>query len=283
MSVGREQSRSAVLYHLRMRPTQLFPVLSVLSLVCAACQPATVEVDCDAPSSTVEAGAISGTWCGDVTATGDLQVPAGDRLVVQAGTTLTMPADAGLTIDGELVVEGTADAPVLFTSEGTWGGIALTGDLVADYLTVRGDRAALMMSAGSLEMRDSTWDLELPGGGNVDCTSFNGGDVLLEHVAFHSCHCPIHINSLDSFTATDSVFDDAVIPVMIARVEGAEFHGNVFSGSSSLVLDIGGSISADMSGNYWDGGVDISTTDPSQFTGSTDALDAPPADAGPRY
>lgn len=86
------------------------------------------------------------TWSGVVVMTGDVLVPAGARLVIEAGTEVrVVPAEATkidpeylssqteLLIRGELEVRGTAEAPVRFViaepynEEIAWSGITLDG------------------------------------------------------------------------------------------------------------------------------------------------------------
>ncbi|MBK8964319.1 MAG: right-handed parallel beta-helix repeat-containing protein, partial [Candidatus Competibacteraceae bacterium] len=53
---------------------------------------------------------------GVYTALGGLYVPSGVTLTLEAGATLRFPGNFGLTVDGTLVVRGTAAQPVTFTS-----------------------------------------------------------------------------------------------------------------------------------------------------------------------
>jgi hypothetical protein len=100
-------------------------------------------------------------------------------------------------------------------------------------------------------------------------------------VRITGCHCPIHITRADSVEVTASILDSAAYPVMIARTS-ATFRGNVLDGVAADFQDIGGGITADITGNYYGGGPPtLDTDDTSQFT-STEFLTDPPADAGPR-
>ncbi len=56
------------------------------------------------------------TWSGTVVVTGDLTVALGVRLTVQAGTVVKFQGKMGMTVLGTLVVQGTAEAAVRFTS-----------------------------------------------------------------------------------------------------------------------------------------------------------------------
>jgi hypothetical protein len=82
-------------------------------------------------------------WNGVVTVSGDLRVLPGHTLTIAPGTQVLVAevdqngdniGDFSLRVDGQLVVQGTEDAPVVFTefgddpSAGAWRGIILTGD-----------------------------------------------------------------------------------------------------------------------------------------------------------
>nr|WP_320192686.1 right-handed parallel beta-helix repeat-containing protein [uncultured Desulfobacter sp.] len=94
-------------------------------------------------------------WYGDVYLTGDVVVPEGITLTILPGTTVYAPAyvdsvyggsntsKAEFRVYGALVAEGTADSPIVFTSDaegdassGDWGGIYTTGELSMRYVTV---------------------------------------------------------------------------------------------------------------------------------------------------
>lgn len=144
----------------------------------------------------------------------------------------------------------------------------------------------IYVTGGVLQMTDSVID-QLHGPGTPDCTDWAGGGLVLDHVWITGCHCPIHINSADAeVTITNSILDGATNPIMIANSTATITHNN-FSGTGTLVLDIGRrdepNIEADVSDNYWDGGEpNIGTTTRSQFTGDADYSMTPFEDVGPR-
>jgi hypothetical protein len=238
-------------------------------------------VACDAPVDTLS-GSVSGAVCGDAVAVDEtLEIAVGQTLTIGAGTTLNMAAGTAIRVDGDLVIEGTQASPVLIIGD-SWRGISVngTGSLTADYAFIQGQGAALG-SSGELAMVDSTLDLT-SGPNGPDCTSINGGNAVFDHVQFTNCHCPIHINAAVTATVTNSIFDGASVPVMLANAQ-ATFRGNHFEGTSTLMLDIGGNIFADVGGNYWEGGApDIGTSNPGQFLGAAEYSDVPFEDVGPR-
>ena len=94
-------------------------------------------------------------WSGDVYLTGDVVVPEGVTLTLLPGTTVYAPAyvdsvysgrntsKTEFRVYGALVAEGTADAPIVFTSDagndaasGDWEGIYAAGELSMRYVTV---------------------------------------------------------------------------------------------------------------------------------------------------
>ncbi len=76
---------------------------------------------------------VSGSIAGDVMWTADreyhvesdITIPAGSQLTIEAGTRVLLSPRVNVTVNGQLLAEGSADAPVLFSSVGAepWGGI----------------------------------------------------------------------------------------------------------------------------------------------------------------
>ncbi|MBI5503139.1 MAG: hypothetical protein HY907_23040 [Deltaproteobacteria bacterium] len=271
----------------------------------------------------IAGGDVSGSWCGPSQVNASVTVPAGETLEICAGSVVTFAPEAAMTVAGTLALRGTAGARVTLTSSAQWPGLVVSGTLdgafadfrnaarcvdgrrgsaitigdstfegcdasirvasggTFDRTVVRGG-AALGISGGILRMTDSSIDLGHRGT-PPDCTNFDAGGAVLDHVRIGGCHCPLHVNrTTEEVTVTNSVFDEAAVPVMIAQ-STATFHGNHFLGSGPGMMDIGGSIAADVAGNYWGGGApDISTSDPGQFTGTADYSTGPIPGAGPR-
>ena len=92
-------------------------------------------------------------WSGMINLTGDVTVPAGVTLTIEAGTEVVFPAEADdmaggndtvlteLIVSGSLVAVGTEGSPILFTSgaflfdsKGDWGGIRINS---RESLTMR--------------------------------------------------------------------------------------------------------------------------------------------------
>ncbi len=144
----------------------------------------------------------------------------------------------------------------------------------------------IYVTGGIWEMTDSVVDQMHPPT-TPDCTDWAGGGAVFDHVRITGCHCPIHFNSTDeTVTLTNSIFDGATNPIMIANTVATITH-NHFIGTGTLVLDIGRrddpQVDADVSDNYWDGGEpNIGTTTRSQFTGTDDFSMTPFTDVGPR-
>jgi len=89
------------------------------------------------------------TLCGAVALTANKIVAAGKTVAICAGSTLTFSADVGLTVNGRLRVQGSAQLPVKLVgataSAGGWAGLVLNGggDLSATYLEIRHATTAL--------------------------------------------------------------------------------------------------------------------------------------------
>jgi hypothetical protein len=94
----------------------------MLVLVLIACHQADTDA---APSNTI-------TWDADQALSTDLVVAADETLVIQPGVTVTAAAGVGIVVDGALIAEGTADAPILFTGDAAapWRGITFELDAV---------------------------------------------------------------------------------------------------------------------------------------------------------
>lgn len=280
------------------------------------------------PEMDVAAGDVSGSWCGAIHVTGAVTVPTGETLTVCAGSIIRFDATAELTVQGTLVLDGTAAARVTLRSDDVWPGLNVSGSVQATFSDVtqatrcvlgtatstisfedstlvaagasgpvarlanggRFDRSSLLgggtiaITGGVLAMTDSVID-QMHGPRTPDCTDWAGGGMTLDHVRITGCHCPIHINSADEVVSiTNSILDGATNPIMIANCDATITHNN-FSGTGTLVLDIGdgNGIIADVSDNYWDGGApDVGTTRPDQFTGTDVSSTTAFTDVGPR-
>ncbi|MCB9637277.1 MAG: hypothetical protein H6728_14205 [Myxococcales bacterium] len=140
----------------------------------------------------------------------------------------------------------------------------------------------LNVSGGKLVISDSVIDLDSPAKGR-DCTGFRNADISIDHVLFTRCHCPLHFNSsTGQVSVTNSIFDQAAYPMMIAKSKGTFSH-NHFIGGAANILDIGGSIDVNVAGNYWDGTApNISSSDDTQFKGTKQFSNTAFSDVGPR-
>lgn len=137
-------------------------------------------------------------------------------------------------------------------------------------------------TGGTLDMSDSTIDFRA-GVNGPDCTDWNGGTAILDHVHFTGCHCPLHFNFTSSaITVTNSILDNGANAVMIAR-SNATFTNNNLETQQIEMLDIGGGINADIGGNYWGGGAPVvGTRNMAQFTNADNYSMTPIDGAGPR-
>lgn len=71
--------------------------------------------------------------------TGDVIVPAGVTLTIEPGVTVLFDADTGITVNGQLIAQGTEPAPILLTRApdvtGTWDGVAFINTQQANVLS----------------------------------------------------------------------------------------------------------------------------------------------------
>ncbi len=83
------------------------------------------------PSTMTATNPAQSTWTGVVSVPGSIDVPAGSSLTIRPGTVVQMAGGAGLNVQGTLLAQGTAAAPIIFTSAadrpkpGDWQYIAL--------------------------------------------------------------------------------------------------------------------------------------------------------------
>jgi hypothetical protein len=213
----------------------------------------------------------------------------------EPGGSATAPRWAGLRVTGRasgahLAVRGAAiGVETLAGADAAIGsldvadcdfGLRLGGGGAFDRARVVGG-GSVTVTGGVLRMRDAVVDLEHPEV-SPDCLVWSGGGAVLEHVHVTGCHCPVHIAAAtEEFVLTGSLLDGAAVAVMI-RDARATFRGNAFIGTGTAVQDIGGGISADVAGNYWEAPRLLSTSAPAQFRGADDRLATRPPDVGPR-
>ena len=119
------------------------------------------------------------TLCGAVALTADKIVAAGKTVALCAGSTLSFGPGIGLTVNGRLVVQGTAQRPVKLlgatASAGSWTGLVLNagGELAASYLEIHDADTALAARPAStyavdhLVIDDSTVMMVLSADGSI--------------------------------------------------------------------------------------------------------------------
>lgn len=96
-------------------------------------------------------------WQGEVQLRQAVVVPAGVTLIIDAGTRVqAASADAGLVVRGTLLVNGLAEAPVVFATSPDWSGIELTESAVnssIDHAEFTHAHIALSSVSGSFILR----------------------------------------------------------------------------------------------------------------------------------
>jgi hypothetical protein len=237
---------------------------------------------CDTPSSSI-AGDVEGTLCGNLTATDSLHIAAGKKLTLSAGTVLTMPSSGSITVDGELDLEGTKAEPVVVAATDAWGGWSINGTLTATFTKISGKDASLVVNQnGAVSLTDTDFDMEQPGV-SPDCIPVEGGTLTLDHTSVHGCHCPLHVDSGQTITTTNTSLDGAD-PIMVA-------HATIFMHQTSFhyteagdLYDLGGAITTDLAGNYYGGGgPTIFPPGDGNFGNTSNFSTTPLTDVGPRF
>lgn len=187
--------------------------------------------------------------------------------IYTAGTCITGLAGSMIELSSSVLVE--CGRGLSLANGGTFSRVTIIGGGTNQF------------DGGMVNMTDSTIDLR--GNPSVDCTDWAGGGARLDHVRFTGCHCPLHFNSTsDEVMITNSIFDNGANAVMIAR-STAVFTGNNLETTQAEMLDIGGSINANIAGNYWGGGPpQIASGNRNQFTGADQFETSPIPGAGPR-
>jgi hypothetical protein len=100
-------------------------------------------------------GGLVGALCGNVQIMDASMVPAGQTLTICAGSTVSVPSQRGITIQGTLIVSGTAASPVKFYGAlrgvGNWAGliVAQGGSLNATYLEIHDATVGVTARSGS--------------------------------------------------------------------------------------------------------------------------------------
>ncbi|MFO0745303.1 MAG: PKD domain-containing protein [Myxococcota bacterium] len=173
------------------------------------------------------------TWYGTVTVTGNVTVPAGQVLTIAPGTIVRVSeadanhdnnGDYGLDVAGKLLVNGTVDRPVLFTSvpasgppaSRDWRGIVLSG-AGSSLAHVRVEYAVTGIAAGAdatladVTVADSWRGLDVSGG-----TTTASGLVIQR-----AGQVGVNVRAVGVLNATDLVIDTTVAQGFVHSSSGA--------------------------------------------------------------
>lgn len=182
----------------------------------------------------------------DVVVEGDLVVPVGSTLVIEAGTRVLLAENAALQIDGALRVRGSADDPVLFTRAGepAWGGIRVSAggsaELEHAWLTAGGgdDTRAFGHSNSQPVLFASESRLTMTGGGVVDNVGKAFGAELarvrLDGVLVSRCDTGGQLNASDVLLQNAHVLE---LPDADGRLDDDDNDGIYLS---AVMLDAAG-------------------------------------------
>ncbi len=235
-----------------MRAGWLAPVL--LLLLAAGCAPVTKPGPVDAV-----------VWSGTVRVRDDVRIPRGRRLVVEPGTRVVFAfrdddgdgwGDASVRVEGDLVVRGTASAPVRFMPEdgparpGRWGEIRVDfGTVDVRYAVIEGSTRGLHAHFCRGRIADSVFRW------NVDGTRLGSSALRVERNLFyghpgkaynaHRCRNIVEANRFHHNRYGIFLFAEDL---------GSAFRGNWFRGNRTA-LRLGDFFAGTVrtSGNDWGG------------------------------
>ncbi len=169
-----------------------------------------------------------------VTLTETLTIPAGQTVRVGPGTTFTAGMGMQVLINGTLIVDGTADAPVEFAGAGTprsWEGIVIAsgGSLTMTHAKIGGATYGILAQVGS------SYQVAYSEIGTSFKVAVLYADGSFDHMRFHASgddtFSPVNEVSMDdvngsltiidaSPTVTDSSFDNSSPLVDMIRIGG---------------------------------------------------------------
>lgn len=170
-----------------------------------------------------------------VTLTETLTIAAGETVHVGPGTTFTAGAGMQVLINGTLIVDGTADAPVEFTATGgmprAWEGISIAsgGSLQMTHAKIGGATYGIEALAGS------TYKVDYSEIGTSFKVAVLFADGTFDHMKFHA-------SGDDTFSPVNEVsVDDVNGSLTIIDASPTVTHSS-FDNSSSLVdmIRVGG-------------------------------------------
>jgi hypothetical protein len=136
----------------------------------------------------VPAGDVMGTWCGTIQVQGNVTVPAGQTLVICAGSMVSFAASAGMSVQGTLRIDGSSGGRVSLTGAGgmRWNGLVIEGTLAAEFtditaasLAIRGGSSStITFNDGTISARGNLQSLVVENGGTVDRTLITEGNSV---------------------------------------------------------------------------------------------------------
>ena len=110
------------------------------------------------------------TWSGNLSLSQDVVIASGATLVIQSGTHINITEDITITIQGNLQIQGTPEAPVII-----WGSWMAETSVQARW-------QGFLLNAGSISTVTHAMISDSRGGFDVE----SGADLTLEST--HFCH-----------------------------------------------------------------------------------------------
>ncbi|MGK0359059.1 MAG: hypothetical protein ACI9U2_001355, partial [Bradymonadia bacterium] len=174
-------------------------------------------------------------WSGAILVVDDVRLLPGHTLTVEAGSVVQVMqrdrnaddvGDLRIDIEGALVVEGTAEAPVVFTADGdlpsagAWSGLTLGGEGPHDmrHVTVQYADHGVLVNALA-ELTDvAAHDMR------GDCLTITADDVVLRRVNVHHCERGLVALDADDLLAEAlTSADNRAAGVFLDASRGADF------------------------------------------------------------
>jgi len=208
-------------------------------------------------------------WQGEVRIIGDLEIPAGAKVVVRPGTRIVfMPAGtrdrftehphfigSELIVRGSLVAEGTASRPIEFryvdgdAGAGSWGGINLMASPFSSFAYCYFAQAdsALHSQESTVVIEESIFERNRVG------IRFHSSQILIEHNLLQDNDTAIRFHFGAPVISNNLITRNIKGLFITSDPQNIRIRNNVFAQNQPYHVVLGESISADvdLSGNHW--------------------------------
>ena len=200
------------------------------------------------------------TWKGAMRLTGVTVISAGVTVTVEPGTTLELADQAGLRVEGALLVSGNAGAKVtakLADGAQYWGPIDVNNGFVRiTYGDFTGGQLVTNGPLANLEISDSKFYKA-----NGDYVIMNGGNLNMQYSQLgpdegetDTTHCNLHINSASTINVIRNNIAGAPFGLMFYGGVGSSFQLNNWYGNSTKDVDTASGVEGNFSYSWFERG-----------------------------